>query len=102
MAERSIKVRCSVPNGIELRLFAEGHDDGTGHRPMRPTGDPVILRGPSSLDGGISGTGTDAVENEIPANFWQAWREQNWQNPLVTSGQIVPVEDRKADADGKS
>ena len=85
-----VKVACRVPNGISIRRFKHGYDDGTGYKPMIPDGLPVFLPGPSSLHTGVGNTSADAdpVVSEVDAEWWAAWLEENKLNPLVTSEQV--------------
>jgi hypothetical protein len=83
------RVRCRVPNGIQISLL-EPRDDGTGFKQMRRVGDPVTLAGPRAL-------GAEHVdphsETEVDAEWWDAWLKQNAKNPLVLDGLVSPVED---------
>ena len=86
----TVRVACTIPNGIELRLYREGHDDGTGTKPRVPDGDPVFIPGPNSTPTGAHATGTlQPVVTEINAHCMRGWLEQNEKNPFVVRGSIM-------------
>lgn len=100
MAERerrTTRVSCSVPNGVELRLFDLEHDfdDGSGlpNQPARQTGS-IVLKGPDALATGVGNQTGAAVENEVDAEQWEGWLEANGENFLVLSGAVRAVEER--------
>lgn len=89
----TIKVACRVVNGIKLRLFKQGFDDGTGdgQRPTVVDGAAVTLKGPSSLNTGAGATapsGLEPVINEVDQDFITRWLEQNAENPLRLQGMV--------------
>ena len=94
MAEdrKTVTVFCRIANGVELRLFKPGYDDGTGsgYRPIVGTGPKVLLKGPSGLAAGTAdhaGVHAEPVANEIDAAWWAEWQEQNkGHNPLFDRG----------------
>lgn len=99
---RKIRVSCSIPNGIELRLFVRGVDDGTGAHPYvedrsRPR---VFLAGPSSLHAGVGNTMMTTQEpavTEVDEEYFAEWLKQNEKNTLVTGGLIAQMgEERTA------
>lgn len=94
-----VKVACTVLNGITIVKWKRGFDDGTGdgEAPMIKDGDPIRLRGPSSLRAGAGnpdGNGLEPVITEVPDEWdFPAWLEQNKKNPFVLKGLISRVED---------
>lgn len=95
--QRTVKVRCAIPNGIELRVFKEGHDDGSGTRRMvvDTAHPPIVLAGPGAIAAGTlapEGLG----ETEVPADLWDLWLKQNQNSPLVTSGQVTGPDQKAA------
>lgn len=78
MAE-SVKVFCTVPNGVSLRLTRE-FDDGTGAKQRYPIGDAVIIGGPRSP---ASDFGAEPIATEVDPEFWSKWLEQNPDSPLM-------------------
>jgi hypothetical protein len=88
----TVKVLCSVPNGIELRTYAPGYDDGTGtgNQIAPRVGDVITLAGPSALMAGVNAPEGVPVETEVDAAAWGRWLDQNekHQHPLIASGQV--------------
>lgn len=81
-----VRVACSVPNGLAIRLFKVGYDDGTGHNPMIWDGPGIRLNGPSALQAGTNNTTGELIEpgiTEVDAEWWGLWLAQNAQNPFV-------------------
>lgn len=96
---RTVKVMCSIPNGVELRTFAPGYDDGTGtgnRMQQRVTG-TVLLKGPSSLDAGVNAPSGVPVETEVDAEFWDTWLNQNEKNTLLTTGAVAGPDQKERD-----
>ncbi|MHB8272525.1 hypothetical protein [Bradyrhizobium sp.] len=94
-----VKVACSVPNGLAIRLFKVGYDDGTGDnvRPMIGDGPGIRLNGPSSLHTGAGNTGGIGLEpgiTEVDAAWWAAWLAQNQQNPFVGEKMVYEFKDK--------
>lgn len=94
----TVKVGCRQPNGIALRLFRQGEDDGTGFRPQVQAGPAIRLNGPTShIMAGVgdpTGNGGAFGTSEIPAEFWSAWVEQNkGKNPLLDDGFVFALDD---------
>lgn len=85
----TVKVACSIPNGIALRL-TKMIDVGGGEQAF-PYGDEVLLKGPATLSHGANAdsraTGSSIV-NDVDGDFWKQWFEQNRQGALVTSGAL--------------
>lgn len=72
---RTVKVACSIPNGVQLRLN-EPNPDGSGE--MRPKGHPVALSGPSTASAGAGApvrTDLGPAITEVDEEFWKAWAE---------------------------
>jgi hypothetical protein len=90
-----VKVTCGLPNGIELRVYGPGHDDGTGTgNAIAPrVVDSFVLRGPSAVNSGVINP-AEPVVNDVPADFWDAWTAQNEKQPptFLSSGQIAVIE----------
>jgi len=93
---KTVKIRCGVANGIELQLWKQGFDDGTGVKPTVVDGLPVRLKGPSGLRAGVGNTNLkDLIEvTEVDAEWWSKWLAQNAKNPMVEMGFIGPVEEK--------
>lgn len=101
-----VKVACSIPNGLELHLFVQGFDDGTGVKPMHRdyTQPRVFLSGPNSIGAGVGNTmlnGAEPVHTEVPAPFFETWLKQNENNPLVVKGLIAQVDKEREGREGK-
>ncbi len=95
---KTVKVGCLVPNGVELRLFRKGEDDGTGsgYRPIIPDLDApsVTLRGPHGLGMGANAMTAEPEINEgIDAGFFDTWLKANEKNTLVQKGLIFLVKE---------
>lgn len=91
------RVSCSIPGGIELRLFKRGYDDGAGVRPMVPDGPAFLLPGPETRNAGVGAeSGGAPVITEVDEKFMDAWLEQNERNPLVANGSIARVKEDDA------
>lgn len=73
----TVKVGCTVPNGLELRLYKLGHPDESGSRRQVPEGPTVTLRG---------------AETPVDAEFWRAWLAQNERTTFVTEKQVYLIE----------
>ena len=99
-----VKVACSVPNGLAIRLFKVGYDDGTGDnvKPMIGDGAGVRLNGPSALHTGAGNTSPTDLEpgiTEVDAEWWGKWLAQNQQNPFVAERFVYEFkEEAKAEA----
>lgn len=101
VARSKVRVSCLIPNGLELRLFTKGYDDGTGFRPIiedrsKPR---VFLAGPNSLAAGVGNTmltASEPVVTEVDAEYFALWLEQNEKNTLVTGGLIAKVDDESS------
>jgi hypothetical protein len=92
------KIACRQVNGVRIRLFKPGYDDGTGDgvKPIVGDGPLVLLRGPSPVHAGAGDTGSLSsapVINEVDADFADKWFAQNENNPLVKQGFVYRVED---------
>ncbi len=101
-----VKVACKIPNGIELRLFKQGFDDGTGQRPLihDQTKPRVFLAGPNTLGAGVGNTMVEtapAVHSDVDAEYFAEWLKQNEKNPLVTKGFIVQVDKEREEREAK-
>lgn len=95
---KKVRIACRVPNGVKLRLFKPGYDDGTGSG-IRATvidGAPVTIAGSPSLATGVNSPvppRDDTTITEVDAEFWQKWREQNKLDPLLAHGVIYDVDE---------
>ncbi len=90
---RTVKIACLIPNGIYVRLYKSGFDDGTGDgvKPTVHDGPAVRLNGPSPLHTGVGNTDPVDIEpgfTEVDAEWWEKWVEQNAINPAVATKQI--------------
>jgi hypothetical protein len=91
---RKVRVACSVPNGIQLRLNQPG--PGGAGEPMVGQGAPVVLTGPSSANTGAGAqTRTDLgpAITEVDEEFWRAWADQHKNDPLLTGGSVHCLDD---------
>lgn len=97
---RTVKVACTLVNGIELRLFDKPGDTPPGVVPGATVAGlvalpgSVILKGADARTAGVGSAASGAaLINEVDGEFWDKWLEQNQDNPLVTSGAIAVVGD---------
>ena len=92
-----VRVACRIPNGISIRLYKTGWDDGTGDgvKPTVPDGPFVRLAGPSSRLTGAGATNRLDLEpsiTEVDADWMNKWIEQNrGKNPFLDTGLIYIV-----------
>lgn len=86
-----VRVTCSVPNGVELRLF-EPREEPLGVTTMVQTGETARLLGPTA-----DGPG----HTDVDKAFYDKWLEQNPDSPLLARG-LIRVEEEKPDADDGS
>lgn len=87
------RVVCRVPNGITLRRFAPGPDDGTGSRPMVQVAS-VTLAGPSALMAGAGNSSPNqTVVNEVDREWIEGWLEDNRDTELVRGGHVAILDD---------
>lgn len=101
MEKAKVKVACRHTNGLTIRLFRKGYDDGTGsgYQPIVADGAPVKLNGPSPLHAGAGATARPDLEpgiTEVDRGFMELWLNQNRLNPFVTRGMVYvlgPVEE---------
>lgn len=84
-----IKVACSVPNGLELRIMRQ-FDDGVGMK--HQVGErSFLLAGPRNTLGGVGSNDAGAIVSEVDAETWRAWLAQNPGNPLLEAGVIREI-----------
>lgn len=95
------RIGCRIVNGVKLRLFKEGYDDGTGKRPIVPSGEEVTLRGSSARDAGTCASGEgDPRITMVSDAFWENWVAQNnGKNPLFDLGHIYDFDAGSAEAE---
>lgn len=76
----TVKVRCPFRNGISLHIdeFVEGP---MGIKTARPKGDAVVLK---------------EGDNEVSAEFWRAWSEQQKDMGLLGLKEIDDAEKQSA------
>lgn len=87
------RVVCRVPNGITLRRFAPGPDDGTGAHPMVQVGS-VTLAGPPALMAGAGNSSPNVtVVNEVDREWIEGWMEENRDTELVRGGHVAILDD---------
>lgn len=100
------RIACQHVNGISLRLFKEGPDDGTGQKPQVVDGPPVILSGPNARGAGVgtpSGYGGGFSVTDVDPEYWAAWLAQNkGKNPLLDGGLIYDLDEKDAKAEEKN
>lgn len=91
-ARRTVKVMCSIPNGVELRTFGPGYDDGTGtgNQIAPRVVDSIVLRGPPALSAGVNSPEGYPVETEVDAEAWDRFMEQNKKvpHPLLADASV--------------
>lgn len=87
------RIACTVVNGIKLRLFKDGHDDGTGKCPPVAFG-TVTLKGPSARVAGTASPGCgEPCVTLVSDAFWMEWLAQNkGKNPLLDLGHIYDID----------
>jgi hypothetical protein len=99
----NVKVACHLVNGMNIRLFRQGYDDGTGDnvRQVIQDGPGVRLNGP---DGKSAGVGDPAGGKHLPPGVTEVdeewarkWLAQNKLNPFVAEGLIYIVDDKVED-----
>jgi len=97
--QRTVKIACSMPNGLVLDLDGFEKIDGDIRRVTR--GDRVTLRGLNAE--GVTGS---YAYTDVPADFWDAWLESHQDSTLVRDGVVrampddpAPHEVRPADAE---
>ena len=56
-----VKVECRVVNGITIKRFKPGPDDGTGKQPPAPIDGGITLNGPSGLHAGVGSSGAEGA-----------------------------------------
>lgn len=95
------RIGCRIVNGVKLRLFKEGYDDGTGKCPIVPSGEQVTLAGPSARDAGTCAPGEgDPSITMVSDAFWKDWVAQNkGKNPLFDLGHIYDFDAGSAEAE---
>ena len=95
------RIACSIVNGIKLRLFKEGFDDGTGKCQVVAYGDPVTLNGPSARAAGTSAPSAgEPCITLVSDEFWDQWRGQNeGKNPLLDLGHIYDLDAKREEAE---
>ena len=89
----NVKVACHVVNGLMIRLFKRGWDDGTGDgvAPMVVDGPGVRLTGIHAIHAGAGNTEAKTRPpgiTEIDGEWFDRWLVQNQQNPFVKDGMI--------------
>lgn len=90
-----VKVLCRIVNGVTIKRYAEGFDDGTGKKPLAPIDRGVTLNGPSALHAGAGNAGGESSEpgETIVDKEWiEAWLKENEKTLFVTGGfiEIIP------------
>lgn len=93
---KTVRIACTITNGIMLQLWKPGFDDGTGKNPMIHDGPGVRLNGPHARDTGAGATHRIDVPpaiTEVDAEWWAKWKEQNKLNPYFDVGAIREVEE---------
>lgn len=69
---QTITIHCTVKNGLTLRLY-EFKPDEAGIPVACRKGEPVELA---------------CGDNEVPADFWRSWLEQNPDSSLIAHGAL--------------
>lgn len=104
---RNVRIACSVPNGIMIRLSRQGYDDGTGDgvRPMIGDGPPIRLAGPAALHTGVNATSGEGLEpgvTPVDAEWWAKWVDQHKLDPLIVGGYVYELRGDDDDVDAKT
>lgn len=91
----TVKVACTVINGLLIRNQIEGVDDGTGDGVKQAGHGPAIrLSGPSGRDTGVGATDRQDLDpgiTEVESEFMTEWLRQNAKNPFVVSNRVYIV-----------
>lgn len=95
---KTVRVACTITNGIMLQLWQTDYDDGTGdgEKMPRKDGPAIRLNGPSSLHTGAGATHRIDVPpgiTEVDAEWWEKWKVQNKSNPYFDVGAIREAEE---------
>jgi len=98
----NVTVACKIPTGVVLQLCAkeeyteEGLNGSRARVRYTKVGQTFIARGPASPNGQVprgyvrpAVAGGYALTSNIPADFWDAWLEQNKDNPIVVNQMIM-------------
>lgn len=91
-----VKVECRVVNGITIKRFKAGYDDGTGKQPLAPIDRGITLNGPSGLHAGAGASGAEGAEPGITIvdkEWIEAWLVENAKTPLVSESYVAIVPD---------
>lgn len=88
------RIGCRIVNGVKLRLFKEGYDDGTGKCQIVADGDAVTLAGPAARQAGTTAPGHgEPCITLVSDEWWQRWLAQNkGKNPLFDLGHIFDID----------
>lgn len=99
--EAHVTVVCKIPTGVVLQLCAkeeyveEGLNGSRTRTRYNKVGRTFIARGPASPNGQVPRgyvrpalAGGYALTPNIPQDFWEAWLEQNADNPIVVNQMI--------------
>lgn len=91
-----VKVLCRIVNGLTIKRYAEGFDDGTGKKPLVPIDAGITLNGPSALHAGAGntdGSGSEPGVTIVDKEWIEAWLTANEKTLFVTGGYIEIVPD---------
>lgn len=103
-AKRTVRVACTIPGGLMIRLQRLSEDDGHG-RVMVWDGTGLRLNGPavgtSSGVGNTSPIGLEPGITEVNAEWWAAWADQHKKDPLLTDEHVRALPDEGADQEGE-
>jgi hypothetical protein len=98
-----VKVACRVVNGIRIKRFKAGYDDGTGKQPLTADGPGITLAGPSALHAGAGNPHAEGAEPGITLvdkEWVEGWLEENKQTQLVDDGFVAIVPDSEVPDEG--
>lgn len=102
--KRTVRVACTIPNGLLIRLQRLSKDDGHG-RVMVWDGPGLRLNGPDvGTAGGVGNTSPAGLEpgiTEVDAEWWTAWCAQHQKDPLLTDEHVRALPDEAADQEGE-
>ncbi len=91
-----VKVACRAVNGLKIKRFKPGYDDGGGKQPPIPIDAGITLNGPSGLHAGAGNPSADGQEPGITLvdkEWIEAWIAENEATEFVRGGYIEIVPD---------
>lgn len=87
-----VKVLCRIVNGVTIKRFKPGYDDGTGKQPPAPIDGGITLNGPSGLFAGAGNSDAGRMPEPgvtiVDKDWVEAWLKENETTAFVTGGFI--------------